>query len=166
MKDCPTGKLSRNEFIRIYIQFFPHGNPTDFARFVFKTFDKDNDGTICFAEFIRAVSITSHGSLGTSIVYHLILVVLEQYLSFRLDSTNSQKSEKNWKPIFQDNKIEARNCGKNNLLQHDSSSSKFLPQEALSIAFQALISLSRKTFLNFPLFQEFILQPGHIKNRQ
>ena len=64
MKDCPTGKLSRNEFIRIYIQFFPHGNPSDFARFVFKTFDKDNDGTICFAEFIRAVSITSHGSLG------------------------------------------------------------------------------------------------------
>jgi len=72
MKDCPTGKLSRNEFIRIYIQFFPHGNPSDFARFVFKTFDKDNDGTICFAEFIRAVSITSHGSLGWLIILNLV----------------------------------------------------------------------------------------------
>ena len=81
MKDCPTGKLSRNEFIRIYIQFFPHGNPTDFARFVFKTFDKDNDGTICFAEFIRAVSITSHGSLGMILLYTVYII---QYCPFRL----------------------------------------------------------------------------------
>ena len=81
MKDCPTGKLSRNEFIRIYIQFFPHGNPTDFARFVFKTFDKDNDGTICFAEFIRAVSITSHGSLGMILVYTVYVI---QFCPFRL----------------------------------------------------------------------------------
>ena len=31
IKDCPTGKLSKNEFIRIYVQFFPQGNPTEFA---------------------------------------------------------------------------------------------------------------------------------------
>ena len=64
MKDCPTGKLSRNEFIRIYIEFFPHGNPRNFAEWVFNVFDESNKGTICFSKFIRAVSITSHGSLG------------------------------------------------------------------------------------------------------
>ena len=69
MKDCPTGKLSRNEFIRIYVEFFPHGNPRNFAEWVFNVFDESNKGTICFSKFIRAVSITSHGSLGEYKVY-------------------------------------------------------------------------------------------------
>ena len=44
MKDCPTGKLSRNEFIRIYVEFFPHGNPRNFAEWVFNVFDESNKG--------------------------------------------------------------------------------------------------------------------------
>ncbi len=31
IKDCPTGKLTKTEFARIYSQFFPHGDPTSFA---------------------------------------------------------------------------------------------------------------------------------------
>ena len=38
LKDCPTGKLSADEFGTIYRQFFPQGDPTLFARFV--THDK------------------------------------------------------------------------------------------------------------------------------
>ena len=32
LKDCPTGKLTKLEFSKIYAQFFPHGNPEAFAR--------------------------------------------------------------------------------------------------------------------------------------
>ena len=32
MKDCPTGRLTRGEFSKIYNQFFPSGDPSAFAQ--------------------------------------------------------------------------------------------------------------------------------------
>ena len=32
LRDCPTGKLSRGEFLNIYNQCFPAGEPEEFAR--------------------------------------------------------------------------------------------------------------------------------------
>ena len=62
-RDCPNGLLTEVGFQKIYKQFFPQGDPSEFASFVFKVFDENKDGAIEFPEFVRALSITSRGTL-------------------------------------------------------------------------------------------------------
>lgn len=41
VRDCPNGMLTEAGFQKIYHQFFPQGDPSDFASFVFKVFDEN-----------------------------------------------------------------------------------------------------------------------------
>ncbi|CAF2641956.1 unnamed protein product [Rotaria sp. Silwood2] len=63
LRDCPTGKLNKKQFVDVYKKFYPHGKADAFCKFAFSMFDANHDGTIDFDEFLLAVAATSQGSL-------------------------------------------------------------------------------------------------------
>lgn len=63
IRDCPQGYLTKEEFIKIYSQFFPFGDATEFASYIFRSFDQNKDDVVDFSEFILGLSITSRGTI-------------------------------------------------------------------------------------------------------
>ncbi|CAF1065709.1 unnamed protein product [Brachionus calyciflorus] len=61
MLDCPSGRLTKKEFIKIYEELFPSVRAKRFCDAVFNVFDKNQTNTIDFNEFILACSLTSRG---------------------------------------------------------------------------------------------------------
>lgn len=62
-RDCPSGELRKSDFSTIYQQFFPFGDSTQFAEYVFNAFDINGTGVIEFKEFMVALSITTRGKI-------------------------------------------------------------------------------------------------------
>ena len=62
LKDYPSGKLNQQQLCQMYKRLFPKGNPKNFCRHLFRTFDLDNNGHIDFVEFLLAINITSNSS--------------------------------------------------------------------------------------------------------
>jgi neuronal calcium sensor 1 len=46
MLDCPSGRLTKNQFIKIYEELFPSGRAKKFCELVFNVFDKNKSNTI------------------------------------------------------------------------------------------------------------------------
>ncbi|EEC08665.1 hypothetical protein IscW_ISCW005276 [Ixodes scapularis] len=46
--ECPTGFVEEDTFKHIFAQFFPYGNACSYARYVFKSFDRNRNGAISF----------------------------------------------------------------------------------------------------------------------
>ncbi|XP_078507000.1 recoverin [Lissotriton helveticus] len=61
LKECPTGRISKQQFENIYAKFFPDADPKAYAQHVFRSFDANSDGTLDFKEYIVALHMTSSG---------------------------------------------------------------------------------------------------------
>lgn len=61
LKECPSGRITKQEFQSIYSKFFPEADPKAYAQHVFRSFDANSDGTLDFKEYVIALHMTSAG---------------------------------------------------------------------------------------------------------
>ncbi|GIY91240.1 kv channel-interacting protein 4 [Caerostris darwini] len=62
--ECPNGMVKEETFKGIYAQYFPKGaETTQYAHYVFNSFDHDNTGAITFTDFVIGLSVLARGSL-------------------------------------------------------------------------------------------------------
>lgn len=78
LRDCPSGQLSEEEFAKVFKQFFPFGDPTEYCHYLFRIFDTDNSKYIDFKEFIVALSLTARGDLNQKLEFSFRLYDLDR----------------------------------------------------------------------------------------
>lgn len=65
LKECPSGKLTKKDFIKLFKEVHPSENKKEkadkFCEYVFKVIDRDNLGYISFQDFVLCFSLTSYG---------------------------------------------------------------------------------------------------------
>ncbi|OCT86635.1 hypothetical protein XELAEV_18020317mg [Xenopus laevis] len=61
--ECPSGLVDEETFKLIYSQFFPQGDATMYAHFLFNAFDMDRNGAIQFEDFVVGLSILLRGTV-------------------------------------------------------------------------------------------------------
>ncbi|XP_060766235.1 Kv channel-interacting protein 1-like [Neoarius graeffei] len=60
--ECPSGVVNEETFKQIYSQFFPQGDASTYAHYLFNAFDSEHNGSIKFEDFVTALSILLRGS--------------------------------------------------------------------------------------------------------
>uniref|UniRef100_A0A8C3BUK4 Kv channel-interacting protein 4 n=1 Tax=Cairina moschata TaxID=8855 RepID=A0A8C3BUK4_CAIMO len=63
LKECPSGVVNEETFKEIYSQFFPQGDSTTYAHFLFNAFDTDHNGSVSFEDFVMGLSILLRGTV-------------------------------------------------------------------------------------------------------
>ncbi|NWI92646.1 CSEN protein, partial [Pitta sordida] len=60
--ECPSGLVDEETFTLIYSRFFPQGDATSYAHFLFDAFDADCNGALCFQDFAVGLSVLLRGT--------------------------------------------------------------------------------------------------------
>ncbi|CAB0036324.1 unnamed protein product [Trichogramma brassicae] len=61
--ECPEGVVHEDSFKDIYAKYFPHGNSSIYAHYVFKAFDVNCSGAISFRDLLVTLSTLLRGSI-------------------------------------------------------------------------------------------------------
>ncbi|KAI6058907.1 calsenilin-like protein [Aix galericulata] len=61
--ECPSGRVDEETFTLIYAQFFPQGDASAYAHFLFTAFDADGSGALCFEDFVVGLSVLLRGTV-------------------------------------------------------------------------------------------------------
>ncbi|XP_040394463.1 calsenilin isoform X3 [Cygnus olor] len=61
--ECPSGRVDEETFTLIYAQFFPQGDASAYAHFLFNAFDADGSGALCFEDFVVGLSVLLRGTV-------------------------------------------------------------------------------------------------------
>lgn len=61
--ECPSGAVNEDTFKTIYAQFFPQGDSSMYAHFLFEAFDTHKHGAVSFEDFVTGLSIILRGSI-------------------------------------------------------------------------------------------------------
>jgi len=59
----PQRYVDEQSFKEIFVQFFPQGDASQYAHYVFKTFRNGSSGTINFEDFLQSLSQASRGTV-------------------------------------------------------------------------------------------------------
>ncbi|XP_014665339.1 PREDICTED: Kv channel-interacting protein 1-like isoform X2 [Priapulus caudatus] len=62
-QECPTGMVNEDTFKDIYAQFFPQGDASQYAHYVFQLFDQNRNGHISFEDFVLGLSVLARGTV-------------------------------------------------------------------------------------------------------
>ncbi|XP_040832646.1 Kv channel-interacting protein 1 isoform X6 [Ochotona curzoniae] len=62
-QECPSGVVNEETFKQIYAQFFPHGDASTYAHYLFNAFDTTQTGSVKFEDFVTALSILLRGTV-------------------------------------------------------------------------------------------------------
>ncbi|XP_031947806.1 calsenilin isoform X4 [Corvus moneduloides] len=60
--ECPSGLVDEETFTLIYSRFFPQGDASSYAHFLFDAFDADRNGALCFQDFAVGLSVLLRGT--------------------------------------------------------------------------------------------------------
>ncbi|KAK3095373.1 hypothetical protein FSP39_013906 [Pinctada imbricata] len=61
-QECPSGIVNEETFKKIYAQFFPQGDSSAYAHYVFNAFDHNKNGSINFEDIVMGLSVLSRGT--------------------------------------------------------------------------------------------------------
>jgi Ca2+-binding EF-hand superfamily protein len=65
LRECPSGKLTKKDFVKLFKEVHPSENKKEkadkFCEYVFKVIDRDSLGYISFNDFVLCFSLTSYG---------------------------------------------------------------------------------------------------------
>ncbi|XP_027697632.1 Kv channel-interacting protein 1 isoform X2 [Vombatus ursinus] len=88
--ECPSGVVNEETFKQIYSQFFPHGDASMYAHYLFNAFDTTQTGSVKFEDFVTALSILLRGTVHEKLrwTFNLYDINKDGYI-------NKEKMDKN-----------------------------------------------------------------------